>query len=61
MKRLNIDFCANFYGADYNVRFVHKCEDVEDLKFAKKVIMDYLDNQISKLESPKGCANNVDG
>lgn len=52
MKRFDIDFRANFMGADFNARLMYKCKTVDDILSAQAAINDFL---YKKIQECKEC------
>lgn len=50
MKRLQIDFRANFSNCDYDTKMFFRCDTAADLRTAKNAILAYIDKEIAAAE-----------
>lgn len=50
MKKLIIDFRANFLNCDYDAKLIFRCDTSADLAVAKNAICGYLDKEIVEAE-----------
>ena len=46
MRRIDIDFRANYQNCDYDAKLMFKCDSLNDLQTAKDAISSFLANKI---------------
>lgn len=49
MKRLLLDFRANFHNCDYDTKMFFRCDTTADLRAAKNAILGYIDKEIADI------------